>query len=289
MKLSLALLSPVMLFMFTALTAQADASGSATVQVVTEPALGSGTFRFSGTPSGELNLTGVAGSLSASGLAAGSYNATLTRTDPAAVQAGYELVSVTCNDSDSKGGVLSRRATFEIADGESVTCTFLLTKVPEQTPQSDGPDSDADPSDEPDSNADPDGSPGGLFGACICPREGPWTINNLPGQMACTGAANITMPLAPSTQSGNLEIRDGCNTIIGTGVSEDDATLVMQRQSDCGYQGTVGGSQDGIPMTIEFKWTVNSETQIVGDLGSTVSQQGMTCNMSRNYNMNAAN
>jgi hypothetical protein len=33
-------------------------------------------------------------------------------------------------------------------------------------------------------------------------------------------------------------------------------------------------------MTIEFTWKLNSDEWIVGDLKSSVTQQGMTCNMS---------
>jgi hypothetical protein len=59
----------------------------------------------------------------------------------------------------------------------------------------------------------------------------------------------------------------------------------MRLTPDCGYRGTVGGSQDGIPMTIEFVWQVRDEKRISGSLSSSVSQQGMTCNMSRTYEL----
>lgn len=51
------------------------------------------------------------------------------------------------------------------------------------------------------------------------------------------------------------------------------------------YTGSVGGSQDGIPMTIEFTWQLNNNEWIVGELSSEVIQQGMTCNMSRPYEL----
>jgi len=43
--------------------------------------------------------------------------------------------------------------------------------------------------------------------------------------------------------------------------------------------------QDGIPMTINFHWNVENERRITGDLESTVTQQGMTCRMSRTYEL----
>jgi hypothetical protein len=62
----------------------------------------------------------------------------------------------------------------------------------------------------------------------------------------------------------------------------------MHRTNACGYQGTVGGNQDGIPMTIDFNWSVVSDKEIVGSLHSVVSQQGMTCIMSRDFELDFA-
>jgi hypothetical protein len=38
-------------------------------------------------------------------------------------------------------------------------------------------------------------------------------------------------------------------------------------------------------MTITFRWNVESAERITGNLESTVSQQGMTCRMSRTYQL----
>ena len=82
-----------------------------------------------------------------------------------------------------------------------------------------------------------------------------------------------------------ITIGDGCATLIGEGMSDDEATIQMSRTDDCGYRGTVGGSQDGIPMTIHFTFHVQDSENITGDLHSTVSQSGTTCNMSRTYEL----
>jgi len=121
---------------------------------------------------------------------------------------------------------------------------------------------------------------------CICPKQGSWKVNNHVGEMACTGSFSMTVPLKASRSSGTFEIQDDCETIVASGLSEDEETIVMHRVPGCGYKGSVGGSHEGIPMIIEFTWEVHSSERITGDLKSTVSQQGMTCNMSRDYELN---
>ena len=174
--------------------------------------------------------------------------------EAATIAAGYELTEIRCDDPESSGNVTEGKANFQIDAGKTVNCAFVLI----------------------------------ASGDCICPKEGPWNVNNLPGEMVCTGSFSMTTPLAPNRGAGTFKIEDDCKTIIASGLSEDEATLVMHRNNSCGYQGTVGGSQDGIPMTIEFNWSVTSDKEIEGSLHSMVSQQGMTCIMSRDFELDFA-
>jgi hypothetical protein len=229
------------------------ASGRAIVRVETIPDLGSSTLRFAGVPAGEVVLSSQdRRSLTAGALAAGEHSTTLTELDPALVANGYRLMDIRCDDlasaARSSGDLQNRKATFRIEDGETVTCVFVLSA---QT--------------------------------CVCPKEGKWSVTNHPGSMVCTGVVSMTTPLKPSTGSGTLKVLDGCSKIIASGLSEKEATIEMRAADGCGYQGSVGGAQDGIPMTIEFTWDVHDSERISGNLRSTVSQQGMTCNMSRTY------
>ena len=163
----------------TLLGAAAEAAGTAVVQVRTSPDFGEGTFRFTGTPAGQLPLADV---------------------DPMIVAAGYTLTQIRCDDKESAepstGEVQDRSATFRIEGAETVTCVFEFS-VPE----------------------------------------------------------------------------------------EIEASIEMHRVPDCGYKGSVGGSRDGIPMTIEFTWEVHTSERITGDLQSTFSKDGMTCEMSRDYEL----
>jgi hypothetical protein len=230
-------------------------TGSAIVEVITEPDIGTGTLRFTGTPEGLISLSlGQQEQLVADNLVAGSYTSTLAAISSALAVQGYRLESIACDDeespSPSTGNMSTQTATFNIEDGETVTCRFKL-----------------------------------VDSACLCPREGSWTVTNLPGVMACTGAFNMSIPLPPGTETGTLEIRDGCQTLFATDFSDDTADLTMHRVAGCAYEGTVGGSQDGIPMVIHFTWHVQNEEFITGNLHSQVNQSGATCTMSRPFEM----
>jgi hypothetical protein len=95
----------------------------------------------------------------------------------------------------------------------------------------------------------------------------------------------MVQPLKPARGRGSITVSDGCRRALAEGMSDDDASIDMTRQPDCSWTGSVGGSRDGIPMTINFRWTVESAQRITGDLNSTVSQQGMTCRMERTYEL----
>lgn len=233
----------------------ATPGGTAEVRIETSPPVAGGELRVEGLPGGEIALSqdGTA-SLSAEATE-GRHESTLAWIDPALVDAGYRLAEIVCEDVASQrrshGDLMQRTATFEIEEGETVACTFRLA----------------------------------ISSACTCPREGRWMVDNHSGSMACTGAMSMTMPLMPSQGRGTLTVNDDCSRILAEGMSEDEADLDMALQPDCSWMGTVGGQRDGIPMTITFRWNVETEQRITGDLESTVEQQGMTCRMSRTYEL----
>src|SRR5437773_2355462 len=80
---------------------------------------GTGTFTYSGTPSGAISTNN--GTITAS-VAPGQYTSTET------VPAGWALTSISCDDTNSTGNVGTATATFNAEAGETVTCTFTNTK-----------------------------------------------------------------------------------------------------------------------------------------------------------------
>ncbi|MEZ5277075.1 MAG: hypothetical protein R3F07_11895 [Opitutaceae bacterium] len=232
-----------------------NGSGSVIIRIVTVPEVDTETLRFEGTPDGLITLRlGQEEQLVTENLKPGTYTSRLSVISPTLLARGYHLQTITCDDGESPGpstgDVPAGTVTFNVEEGETVTSTFTFTAHD-----------------------------------CICPREGSWTITNLPGAMVCTGAFNMTVPLPPDTATGKLIFQDGCDTILGTDFSRDTADLVMHRVADCTYEGTVGGSQDGIPMEIHFTWRVQNEEYITGELHSQVNQSGATCTMSRTFEM----
>ncbi len=80
---------------------------------------GTGTFGFTEDVTGSISTND--GTLSES-VAPGTYHATEDS------MPGWDLTALTCDDTNSSGSLATRRATFEVAAGEMVTCTFTNTK-----------------------------------------------------------------------------------------------------------------------------------------------------------------
>jgi len=269
---------------------------AAVVTVKTEPPGIAGSFTFTGTPGG---TTTAGGSLSSPGLQPGGYTTSESAAPPDLV-----LVSITCDDGDSPtpsvGMVETREATFNKDAGETVECVFLyragtLERSSGAAPAGGGaggaPSAPSGGAGGGSSAPGGGGSPSadtGCEAPDMVPRAGSWSVSNFPGRMVC--GTMINMPLTPSQEDGILEIRDCGWTVIGTGVAEDTAALTMHAVDATSgrYTGSVGGVQDSIPMTINFNWQLNSEEWIVGDLSSEVTQQGVTCRMTREFELKYA-
>ena len=247
------------------LSATAQNSGVAIVEVTTDPDLGNDTVTFTGTPTGVLELRlGQLDKLSAAGLASGTYTSTITAVGPIIAGQPYALQRISCDDADSAapstGNVGANTATFNIEAGEKVTCQFQLKAVEPEEPE-----------------------PPGL--SCICPLEGSWSVLNLPGAMVCTGTASLTVPFPANNGQGELQIRDNCETLFGTDFQADTADVTVRRQPDCAYAGVVGGEQGGMPMQLEFTMVVENEEFITGRIYNQITQQGTTCTTTRPFEM----
>lgn len=229
--------------------------GTVVLRVATLPSTNAGAVRFGGTPAGQVRLAANGTATLQAGVDAGRHVSTLEWIDPALLSAGYRLVAISCDDRNSQqrsdGDVGLKTTTFNVEAGETVTCTLQLA----------------------------------VRMACTCPMEGRWKVVNHTGSMACTGAMSMTLPLMASRSQGTLDANEDCDTVVAAGMTDDEADVVMHVAPDCSYVGTVGGSSDGIPMTITFKWNLENARRITGDLKSNVSTNGMTCRMSRTYEL----
>ena len=94
--------------------------GSIIVKKATVPAAAPGTFTFTGDAAGSI---GDGGSIVVSDLVPGTY--TSTEADPTP---DFDLTSIVCDDGNSTGSLSTRKATFKLDPGETVTCTFTNTQ-----------------------------------------------------------------------------------------------------------------------------------------------------------------
>ena len=94
--------------------------GKIIVEKQTDPDGASGSFIFTGDVAGSI---GDGGTLELDNLLPGTY--TSTETDPAPP---FDLGAITCDDSNSDGDLATRTATFDLAAGETIKCTFLNVK-----------------------------------------------------------------------------------------------------------------------------------------------------------------
>lgn len=260
-----------------------NSNGTAIVKVETLPPGAPGSFVFTGLPGGTTSAGGI---LEKSDLKPGTYTSV-----GLGMVSDLVLVSITCNDGDSAtpslGSAATRTATFKIDQGETVTCVFLYrgNRLGKEDSSDTGDPGDPEDPGDPDSPAEP-GDPGEPQGCVkMVPKAGRWNVSNQMGRMVC--GTLINMPLKPSRESGTLEIRDCGWTVIGSGMSQGTAPVTMRAvdRTSGRYTGSVGGAQDGIPMTIDFTWQLKSNELIVGNLKSQVTQQGMTCNMTRPFEL----
>lgn len=244
-----------------------DGTSTAIVRVVTEPEFADGgTFMFTGVPGGSLVLgSGGQGSLNAEGLAAGNQVSKLSQIDPGVEAAGYMLTDIRCDDQDSlnpsDGKLESSAAIFRIEESETVTCVFELSKRGVV------------------------GS-GGSGTEDLCPKEGRWNAQNLEGKMDCRGAFVMNRKLKPVRDNGViLVMEDDCSVLFGDSTTKKEEDALMTRVGGNLYKGTIGGEEEGIEMVIEVFWTIVSRERITGEMTSSTSQMGMTCDLYRPFEM----
>jgi hypothetical protein len=258
------------------------------------------TFQFTGVPSGTITAEG---SLAVTDLAPGTY--TSTQADPAP---DFQLTEVTCDDSGSgsasSGDPQTRSAIFQIDPGETVRCLFLNEKGDTGTSAggSDGAGGHGDTGDggdsgkgdeginpfvDPDPDFDqfplPDEIPpdAGTFAA---PRPGTWSATNFAGQMACGG--NVLGIPASAPETGTMEVLDGGATVIGTGLAEGVSITMNAEPAITGrYTGSFEGTEQGVPVTINYFWQVVTDEYVVGYLTSEVTAEGIACSIYRPYEL----
>ena len=183
---------------------------------------GTDTFSYTGTPAGDISVN--EGTISAD-VAPGQYLST------EAAKAGWDLTAIACDDANSTGSLANRRATFNVAAGETVTCTFTNTKLGKVIVKKlmvGGTDTFSYT-----------GTPAGD----ISVNEGTISADVAPGQYLSTEAAKAGWDLTAiacddANSTGSLANRRATfnvaagETVTCTFTNEKDANIVVQKQTD---------------------------------------------------------
>ena len=183
---------------------------------------GTGTFSYTGTPSGSIAVNN--GTITQN-VAPGAYSSV----EGAAT--GWDLTSIACDDSNSTGSVSTRTASFNVEAGETVTCTFTNTKLGKVIVKK-LMVGDTD-------TFSYTGTPAGD----ISVNEGTISADVAPGQYLSTEAAkagwdltaiacddaNSTVSLANRRATFNVAAGE---TVTCTFTNEKDANIVVQKQTD---------------------------------------------------------
>jgi hypothetical protein len=271
--------------------------GAIVVAAEVTPESATGSFQYTGVPSGTISASGT---LVVADLPPGTY--TTTEVDPAP---DFELTEVVCDDgastTASSGDPQTRTAIFNLEAGETVRCTFSheagdpgpITGGDGTGSSNDG-DSEGTPGDGTNPFDDPDGDladfplPDELpadAGSYDAPKPGPWEVTNFAGQLDC-GAVALDIPASPP-ERGTIEVLDGGRTVVGRSLQEDEAPITLSADPEIigRYTGAVGGTEQGIPVTINYSWQVVTDEYVVGYLTASFTDQGGTCTVYRSYEL----
>ena len=254
-------------------------------------------------PSGTIPANGT---LVVADLPPGTYST--TEVDPAP---DFALTAVSCDDGESaaasSGDATTRTAIFNVDPGEMVRCTFANTqdKSEEDEPAvaagggsaegersagsgEEAPATGTNPFDDPGSDLEgfplPENLPPGA-GTIAAPLAGPWSAVNFAGQMTCD-AMTLSIPASPP-ESGILEVLDGGRTLVGSGLQEGTASITLQAVPGITgrYSGSIQATEEGVPVTINYFWQVVTGKYIIGYLRSSVTSEGIACEVYRSFEL----
>jgi len=178
--------------------------------------------------------------------------------------AGWELVSVECDDADSAnrshGSVPDQSAKYRIDPGETVVCEFELSSLGAGT---------ADPLDDSER---------------VLPRSGEWSIKNSASEMKC-GGRNIDIGTS-RPDSVTLEVRRDGDQLVGrSSVEGRNRRLTLKAKGADRYEGKRKEKAQGKNITFSYSWRVVSPKRMVGSAKAKIKAQGANCKITRSFEM----
>ena len=80
-------------------------------------------------------------------------------------------------------------------------------------------------------------------------------------------------------------MEDDCSRLFGDSTTKKEEDVLMTRVDGCGYSGTIDGEEEGIDMVIDVVWTIENQERITGEMSSSTSQMGITCDLYRPFEL----
>lgn len=119
---------------------------------------------------------------------------------------------------------------------------------------------------------------------CICPKEGRWNVQNHEGHMKCSGPVTVKKKLKPEKDKGTIWVIDeGCVELFGEAPRKKEDDMLMERTKDCDYEGLVHDEEESVDMVIDVTWTFENDSFLTGEMSSTTTHMGMTCEYYRTF------
>jgi hypothetical protein len=219
----------------------------------------------------------------------------------------FELKEIACDDDGTNPsiGILEiQAAIFNIDSAELVTCTFVYSaETSSEDPVSggdsasgggsvsggNGQDTGINPFTDPETYLEGFTLPTNLpsdAGRYAFPLEGIWSGMNFAGTVDC-GAMSLSIPASPPESGTITRLDDGQSILAESFDVSEGAPITMVVDSDIigRFAGTFDGTQDGVPITINYFWQVVTEEYIVGFLTSSFESEGIACSVYRTFEL----
>lgn len=101
------------------------------------------------------------------------------------------------------------------------------------------------------------------------------------------GWFSLAIP-ANAPESGVLEVLNGGQTLIGTGLQDvEGVSITLNADPDVNgrYTGAIQGMEQGVPVTINHFWQVVTDDILVGYPTAGVTAEGVNCSVYRSFEM----
>lgn len=117
----------------------------------------------------------------------------------------------------------------------------------------------------------------------FAPLAGKWRAVSKAGRISCGG---FNTPLPKSTDNGSIDVRQGGNRLIATGVADGRKTrIVLDADPDKPgrWSGDVKVKEQGQSITLDYRMDLVSEKKLIGTMRGDFKVRGQKCTLVRDF------